>query len=78
MLSKEMFVPYSFWTGYVCSFNISAEVCFDNSINHHNNYCVISLQEVIMKVVLIRNPKFISYFLRKFFKIPKITENQEY
>ena len=27
-----------------------------------------------MKVVLIENPKFISFFLRKFFKIPKIAK----
>ncbi|MBQ7504209.1 MAG: stage V sporulation protein SpoVM [Ruminococcus sp.] len=27
-----------------------------------------------MKVVLIENPKFISFFLRKFFKIPKLSK----
>ncbi len=32
------------------------------------------MQEVAMKVVLIENPRFISFILRKMFKIPKVPQ----
>ncbi len=35
---------------------------------------MVALQEVIMKVVLIENPKFISFFLRKIFGIKKLPQ----
>ena len=43
----------------------------DDCRSSNNHYSMLQLQEVVMKVVLIEKPKFISFILRKIYGIKK-------
>lgn len=67
---------FSFWLRLACSVNFANSLCIDNRFN--NNYGIsIGLQEVAMKFVLIENPRFISFFLRKLFGIKKLEKLED-
>ena len=59
-----------------CGKFAAIRVC-GSGVGNYNHYYLQYVPEVCkMKVVLIENPKFISFFLRKFYKIKRVKQSE--